>query len=79
MSRSVRRPWRRARPLPRWLRVAFLAVYWRLTKWIFTKQWPRFASRTMTRLSSRLPADFAPDAHDVMVCSYYKSGTNWTL
>lgn len=83
MSRSTKKPWRRARPLPNWLRLPLgmlvLAIYWPLTKWVFKKQWPRFASRTMTRILSRVPAHFSPAAHDVMVCSYYKSGTNWTL
>ena len=71
MSRSPKKPWRRARPLPTWLRVplgmAVLGVYWPLTKWVFKKQWPRFASRTMTRLLSRLPPSFSPAAHDEMV------------
>lgn len=83
MTGLARKPWRRARPLPRWLGVPLgmivVGAYWPLTKWVFRKQWPRFASRTMTKVLSRFPADYCATAHDVLVCSYYKSGTNWTL
>jgi hypothetical protein len=36
----------------------------------------------MARGSSRMYTEFAgyaPDRHDVLVCSYFKSGTNWTM
>jgi len=40
--------------------------------------WPR----ALARGSSRMYADFegfTPGVHDVLVCSYFKSGTNWTM
>ncbi len=36
----------------------------------------------MTRMMNRAMGSFGPyqpDAHDVLVCSYFKSGTNWTM
>src|SRR5690606_3570747 len=40
--------------------------------------WPRLLSRAMARAMTG-PADFAPSARDVLVCSYFKTGTNWTM
>lgn len=82
MSAPRKKHWRRRRPLPRWLTVPLsavaLAVSWPLTK-LFAKQWPRFATRSITKFMTRFPKDYVPAAHDVLVCSYYKSGTNWTM
>ncbi len=73
---------RRSRQLPRWIAVPLsmivLSVYWPLTR-VFAKRWPRFATRSITKFMTRFPKDYAPTAHDVFVCSYYKSGTNWTM
>ena len=55
-----------------------LAVYWPVTK-LFAKRWPRWVTRTLTKVLTRFPQDYAPTAHDVLICSYYKSGTNWTM
>jgi hypothetical protein len=60
------------------LSVIALALYWPLTR-VFAKQWPRFATRAITKFMTRFPQDYAPAVHDVFVCSYYKSGTNWTM
>jgi hypothetical protein len=46
---------------------------------LFAKRWPRWVTRTMTKFLTQFPRDFAPAAHDVLICSYYKSGTNWTM
>ncbi len=82
MTSSRNKPWRRRPPLPPWLRAplgaAFVAIYRPLTR-LFAKGWPRFVTRTMTKFLSRFPQDFEPSARDVLVCSYYKSGTNWTM
>jgi len=40
--------------------------------------WPRLISRSFTRMTAK-PPPFQPGAHDVFVCSYYKTGTNWTM
>lgn len=40
-------------------------------------RWPRLMSRSMARLMDEFEG-YEPEAHDVMVCSYFKSGTNWT-
>jgi hypothetical protein len=80
-SASVRR-WRRRKPLPPSLRAPLgallLALYWPFTK-LFAKRWPRFVARTMTKFLSGFPRDFVATANDVLICSYYKSGTNWTM
>jgi hypothetical protein len=82
MSGKRKKRGRRREPVPRWLSVPLsavaLAVYWPLTK-LFAKQWPRFAARAVNKFMMRFPKDYVPAAHDVFVCSYYKSGTNWTM
>lgn len=82
MSAGPKKPWRRRRPPPRWLTtplgVLVLAVYWPVTK-LFASRWPRWVTRTMTKFLSGFPKDYVPTAADVLVCSYYKSGTNWTM
>jgi hypothetical protein len=55
-----------------------VAVYWPVTK-LFAKRWPRWVTRTITKMMTRFPQDYEPTAHDVFICSYYKSGTNWTM
>jgi hypothetical protein len=49
-----------------------------LTK-IFSRRWPRSLSRAMTRFLGTFPKDYVPTEHDVFICSYFKSGTNWTM
>ena len=82
MSTAVRKRWRRRPPPPRWLMVPIgmliVAVYWPVTK-LFAKRWPRWVTRTITKMMTRFPRDYAPTADDVLICSYYKSGTNWTM
>jgi hypothetical protein len=82
MSTAGKKPWRRRRPPPRWLMapigMLIVAIYWPVSK-LFAKRWPRWVTRTITKMMTRFPRDYAPKAHDVLVCSYYKSGTNWTM
>jgi hypothetical protein len=40
--------------------------------------WPRMMSRGMARMMAKAPP-FEPTEHDVLVCSYFKTGTNWTM
>ena len=40
--------------------------------------WPAALTRLMNRTLSRF-GPYRPGAHDVLVCSYFKSGTNWTM
>jgi hypothetical protein len=54
------------------------AVHWPAKK-LLPNRWLRWVTRTVTRVLSRFPKDYVPAAHDVLVCSYYKSGTNWTM
>jgi hypothetical protein len=49
-----------------------------LTK-VFSRRWPRAVSRMLTRILGQFPKDYQPTEHDVLVCSYFKSGTNWTM
>lgn len=41
-------------------------------------RWPVAMMRSMARMMEQAEP-YMPDAHDVMVCSYFKSGTNWTM
>ena len=74
--------WQRKAPLPRWIGVPLgalvVALYWPVTK-LFASRWPRLVGRTITRFFGKFPEGFEPTAHDVLVCSYFKSGTNWTM
>jgi hypothetical protein len=65
---------------PKWLRYfagAVAAGFAPLTK-LFARRWPRAVSRGMTKLLATFP-EYQPVEHDVLVCSYFKSGTNWTM
>ena len=33
----------------------------------------------MTRFLGEFPKDYLPTEHDVLICSYFKSGTNWAM
>ena len=74
--------WRRKAPLPGWIGVPLgalvVALYWPVTK-LFANRWPRLVGRTITKFFGKFPDGFEPGAHDVLVCSYFKSGTNWTM
>lgn len=41
-------------------------------------RWPQAMSRGMSRMMSEFEG-YEPTGHDVLVCSYFKSGTNWTM
>jgi hypothetical protein len=41
-------------------------------------RWPGAVSRRMRTMMQQAP-DYTPTAHDVIVGSYFKSGTNWTM
>jgi hypothetical protein len=43
------------------------------------KNWARYVSRGLTRMFAQGFAGYVPKASDVLVCSYFKSGTNWML
>src|SRR5215471_4515279 len=55
----------------------FWLVFFPLSK-IFARRWPRTISRALTRFLSNFP-NYEPGEHDVLVCAYFKSGTNWTM
>jgi hypothetical protein len=82
MRASSDRSWRRSNPPPKWvgavIGMVVLAIYRPLSK-LFGRRWPRVVSRFMTRYLAEFPRDYRPTAHDVFVCSYFKSGTNWTM
>ncbi|HZF29320.1 MAG TPA: sulfotransferase domain-containing protein [Gammaproteobacteria bacterium] len=70
------------RPAPGWIRHLSLplaaVLIWPWT-WLFPRGWARMLSRTMTRFLGRFPETYEPAPHDVFICSYFKSGTNWTM
>jgi hypothetical protein len=41
-------------------------------------KWPQVLGRDMGRRHSRAK-EYTPTANDVLVCSYFKTGTNWTM
>ena len=82
MSNSRKTSWKRRPPPRRWLGAPLgalvLGVYWPITK-LFPGWWPRFVGRTITKFLREFPKTFEPGERDVLICSYYKSGTNWTI
>jgi hypothetical protein len=64
-----------------WQRVAMTPMFWivvlPLSK-ILARRWPLMLSRGITRAIGTFPK-YEPSAADVFVCSYFKSGTNWTM
>ncbi len=55
----------------------FWIVVWPLSK-VLARRWPLMMSRGITRALGTFPK-YEPSAADVFVCSYFKSGTNWTM
>jgi hypothetical protein len=66
--------------LGRWLGIAFAyVVLWPLTKVLaLLGVWPAMVGRAMSRWQKDF-GDYVPDEQDVLICSYFKSGTNWTM
>jgi hypothetical protein len=66
---------------PKWARYATLPLFWGvllpLSK-LYRGRWARVLSRGVTRLVGSFPT-YEPAPYDVLVCSYFKSGTNWTM
>ncbi len=60
---------------------AFLyVVLWPLVRVLeLLGKWPLLMSRGMARMMKEGAAGFEPTARDVLVCSYFKTGTNWTM
>jgi hypothetical protein len=69
------------RPAAAWVRYVSFALagvlIWPWTK-LFPRGWARMLSRSMTRLLGKFEK-YEPSPHDVFICSYFKSGTNWTM
>ncbi len=78
---SSGKPWRQ-RKRPAWVGIVAVPFLWLvflpLTK-LFARRWPRGLSRGLTRFLGKFPEDCRPAEHDVLICSYFKSGTNWTM
>jgi hypothetical protein len=74
-------PFRQRKP-PTWMRPLLWPLMWLvivpLTR-LFARRWPRLVSRGMKRFLMNFPKDYSPTKHDVFICSYFKSGTNWTM
>lgn len=64
-----------------WRRIALTPVFW-IVVWplskILARRWPLMMSRGITRALGTFPK-YEPTAADVFICSYFKSGTNWTM
>jgi hypothetical protein len=55
----------------------FWVVVWPMSK-LLARRWPLMISRGLTRAIGTFPK-YEPSAADVFICSYFKSGTNWTM
>jgi hypothetical protein len=71
------------RPFPTWVRVTSLillyGVAWPIVKFLeLLGVWPGLLARRPLGTSKAF-GDYRPSAHDVIVCSYFKAGTTWTL
>jgi hypothetical protein len=79
-ARRARRAWRTWRDVSRGAgRVLAVALSWPLVRVLdLFGYWPSALSRLMNRAMGSF-GPYRPGAHDVLVCSYFKSGTNWTM
>jgi hypothetical protein len=46
---------------------------------VFGRGFAHYIGRFMTRFMNDFPEAYVPAATDVLICSYFKSGTNWTM
>ena len=46
---------------------------------LFGRGWARWIGRSMTKFLGQFPPTYVPTSNDVLICSYFKSGTNWTM
>ena len=73
---------RRRQGAPNWLRPVFKGVAYGVVlpiSKVFARGFTRRIARFMTRFLSAFPKTYVPASTDVLVCSYFKSGTNWTM
>jgi hypothetical protein len=71
------------RSVPGWLRILSLILLYGLALPVvkaleLVGLWPRLMARRSLAPSAAF-GDYRPTAHDVIVCSYFKAGTTWTL
>jgi hypothetical protein len=72
-----RAPWSKK---ARWLGLALAYVMWPVVKLFeLFGAWPRVLTRGMQRMMKEGARAYHPCEHDVLVCSYFKTGTNWTM
>ena len=73
---------RRPQGAPKWLRPVFrgvaYGVFLPISK-IFGRGFAHYIGRFMTRFMNDFPETYVPAPTDVLICSYFKSGTNWTM
>jgi hypothetical protein len=77
------KPRLRRTPAPAWARglglIIAYGLLWPLVKVLeLTGRWPRLMSRGMARMMEQ-HRGYVPTADDVVVGSYFKTGTNWTM
>ena len=71
------------RSFPAWVRVASLIPLYGIASPIVKTLelfgvWPKIMARRPMAPAAAF-GDYRPSAHDVIVCSYFKAGTTWTL
>jgi hypothetical protein len=73
---------RRRQGTPKWLHPVFKGVAYGVflpISRVFGRGFAHRVGRMMTRFLGQFPATYVPSASDVLICSYFKSGTNWTM
>ncbi len=73
----------RRKPLPKWthypLNALFYGIVFPVTRLLeAVGLWPRLIGSRFNRQLARA-GQYVPTSRDVMVCSYFKAGTNWTM
>jgi hypothetical protein len=53
-----------------------IAVYWPVTK-LFAKRWPRWVTRTITKMMTRFPQDYAPTVHELDDADRRADSASW--
>jgi hypothetical protein len=72
-----------APPAAKWRRAAMIALFYLVAipgarvLALFGK-WPQLLGRGMAKANERAKS-YTPTARDVLVCAYFKTGTNWTM
>jgi hypothetical protein len=73
----------RRKPMSKWAQYPLIALFYGIgfpvTRLLAAfGQWPKLFGRRLSMSNARAKT-YTPTCHDVLVCSYFKTGTNWTM